>query len=174
MRKHNLFVVTVRCFQKSEMKTHFLLNKVASCETGIHSEYFPDHFPKFYLSSEQGPSVSCWVLCSVVGTVLQGSSDREREVPLTAYLPLKPCWETHKSNSYTHTQPQTKMPCPVLCLTFKYQPVLLEVQEVDICRLLLSLILKSMIIKMSNRSLWSGVKMFFEYKLVIKRKFLKS
>lgn len=97
---NKFFVGTVRWFQKSVMKAHFLQNKVPSCETGIHSEYFPDHFPKLYLSSEQGLSVSRWVLCSVVGTVLQGSSDREREVPLTAYLPLK---LTRKHTKATHT-----------------------------------------------------------------------
>lgn len=63
----------------NDMKTHFLLNNVPPCVIGIQSKYFPDHFPKLYLSSEQGLSVSCWALCSVVGTVLQGSSDRGTE-----------------------------------------------------------------------------------------------
>lgn len=57
------------------MTVHFLLNKVTPCVAGIPSEYFLDHFPKSYLSSEQGLPVSLWVLCSVVGTVLRGSSD---------------------------------------------------------------------------------------------------
>lgn len=41
------------------MTAHFLLNKVTPCASEIPSEYFLDHFPKLYLSCEQGLPVCC-------------------------------------------------------------------------------------------------------------------
>ena len=96
------------------MKVDFLRNKVSPCVTGIRSEYFADHFPKLYLSSEQGAPVSCWLLCSVVGTVLQGSSDRETERfpwPLIYRRTQKQaCAKKHTHthiNTHTHTRTHT-------------------------------------------------------------------
>lgn len=100
------------------MKVDFLPNKVSPCVTGICSEYFADHFPKLYLSSEQGAPVSCWLLCSVVGTVLQGSSDRETERfswPLIYRRTQKQaCAKNPHTHQHTHTTQRQRY--TVLCV----------------------------------------------------------